>query len=155
MVPEVVRPKDDFRIVVRQVLKIGDDLNVEFRRQAELYGRMSWFSAEAKRNVRELKNELEVVSAGLRKLISRKSDSRVTKDEMQAALMRKKAYRRTLKRLNDALYHEDLVQGILRALEHKKDALVGLGANYRHELPEELRLLQQRLKKRNERRGVN
>jgi hypothetical protein len=113
-----------------------------------LYGRLSWFSAEAKKSVRDLKNELEVVSAGLRKLISRKSDARVTKDEMQAALMRKKAYRRKLRQLNDAVYHEDLIQGLLRAMEHKKDALVGLGANYRHELSDELRMVNKKLKRR-------
>lgn len=144
----VIHPKDDFRLVVREVLKIGDDLNVEFRRQASLYGRVSWFSAQAKKRVRDIKNEFEIVSARLRKIISRHADSRITKDEMQAALIRKKAYRKKQGELNDAVYHEDIISGLLRALEHKRDSLVGLGANYRHELPDELRMLSKELNRR-------
>jgi hypothetical protein len=148
---KIIHPKDDHRVVVREVLRISDDLNSEFRRQAELYGRVSRFSADAKRRVRDLKNELEIVSARIRKIVSARADSRLTKDEMQAMLIRKKSYMQKWRELNDAIYHEDMISGLLRALEHKKDALVGLGANYRHELPDELRMLSKEVRRRQKR----
>ena len=145
---EIVPPKDNFMVVVRDVLHISDDLNHEFRRQPELYGRISWFSAEAKRKVRDLKNEIEILSARIRKFAVARADSRLTKDEMQAILIRKKSYRAKQRELSDAIFHEDMVSGLLRAIEHRKDSLVGLGANYRHELPDELRMLSKEMQRK-------
>lgn len=148
IVPKVLYPKDDYRIVVRQVLRVGDDLHSQFKAQAMLYGRVAHFSAQAKRHVRELKSEIDVLAAKLRKIITRRSGRRLTKDEMSAALTRKKSYRLKQKQLNDAVYHEDIISGLLRALEHKKDCLTQLGAASRHEMPDELRMLERELKKR-------
>lgn len=135
---EIVGPKEDWRVVIHQTLRISDDLNFEFRRQAPLVGRAGFFNAQAKRKVRKLKTELEVLSARLRKRIKRTNGS-LTVDAMRAAVHRKKSYQRKLNELEEAQYEEDLIQGLLKALDHKKECLVQISANSRKEMPEELR----------------
>lgn len=137
---EIVPPKNDWRILIHEVLRVGDNLDAEFRRQAYLVGRAGFFSAQAKQRVRQLKNELEVVSARLRKRIRLKR-GKLTNDEMRYAVELKKAYRDKQRELETAMYEDDMLKSMLNALEHKKDCLVQLGANARHELPDELRLL--------------
>ena len=144
---EVVPPKNDWRVVIHQALWVGDDLDSEFRKHAELMGKAGYYTATAKKKVRSIKNELELLSAQLRKSI-RKRASSLTVDEMKAAVIRKKRYQQKIHELEEAQYNEDLVSGILKALEHKKDCLVQLSANSRKELPEELRALSESLKRR-------
>jgi hypothetical protein len=151
--PKIIHPDFGTKLLIRKVLRVSDDINLEFKRQASLYGTASAISAESKRNVRRLKDELEAVKSRIRRAATHKhSDSRLTKDFMQAVFMRKKSYKRKMEELNEAIYYEDLITGLLRALEHKKDALVGLGANYRHELPDELRMLSSEMKRRRSQR---
>jgi hypothetical protein len=144
---EVVPPKNDWRVVIHQALRVGDDLDSEFRRHAELMGKAAYYSAMAKKRVRRLKSELELLSAQLRKSI-RKRLSSLTVDEMKAAVVRKKRYQQKIHELEEAQYHEDLVSGILTALQYKKDCMVQISANSRKELPEELRALSESLKRR-------
>lgn len=144
----VLPPEEDFRVTIEKILSIGD-IDKEYRRQAELYGRTSWYSAQAKRRVRRLKNRLEVVSARVRRKIRiRRRSTRLTKEELNDQVLRKKSYVRAYNELEEAIYHEEVISGMMRALEHKKEMLIGLGANYRHQMPEELRLLTESLKKR-------
>ena len=141
----IVPPKYDMRLVIGQVLNIGDNINDEFMRQAVLYARVGFYSAQAKHKVRRLKNELEVVSASIRKNIAQRRGVRLTKDEMHYKVIRKKRYCQKQRELEKAIYDEELISVMLRALEHKKDALVGLGANYRQELNGELKMLRRKL----------
>lgn len=152
--PSVVHMDDDYRIVVKKVLSISDDLDSEFRRQAMLYGRVSRFHAEAKKAVREVENQMEIVKSRLRKFITARAISRLTKDDIQAKLVMKKSYRRKLEELNDAIYHENLMGGLLKAVDQRKDMLVGLGANYRHDGGGgELTMLKKELRDRTRRRN--
>jgi hypothetical protein len=145
----VLPPKDDYRVTIDKILSIGSDLDIEFRRQAGLYGRTSWYSSAAKRRVRHLKNQLEVITSKIRRKIRlRYRATRMTKDAINDMVIRKKAYVKVYNELEEAIHNEEIITGMLRALEHKKDMLVGLGANYRHQMPEELRLLSDELKKR-------
>ena len=144
---EIVSPSNDWRVLIHQVLKVGDNLDKEFRRQALLVGRASFFNAQAKRRVRQLKTELEVLSARLRKRI-RLREGKLTRDEMHYAVERKKAYREKCRELEEAIYQEDLIKGMLTALDHKKDCLVQLGAASRVDMPDELRMLAKTVRKR-------
>jgi sigma54-dependent transcription regulator len=138
---EIVPPKADWRLVINKTLDIGHNLDFEFRRQARLMGRVAFFNASAKRRTRQLKAEIEVLSARLRKQITLREGRRLTKDEMHYAVERKKVYRAKQRELEEAIYQEDLIKGMLNALEHKKDCLVQLGAASRLEMSDELRAL--------------
>lgn len=146
----IVPPKSNWRVLIHHVTRVGSDLDVEFRRQAELMGKAGYFNAQAKRRVRQLRQELEVISARLRKRI-RLSEGKMTKDEMHYAVERKKLYRNKMRELDEAIYQEDLLKGLLNSLEHKKDMLVQLGAASRKGLPDELRALSESLGRMNRR----
>ena len=142
-----IPPRDDWRIVISKVLKVGTDLDNEFRHHAVLMGRASWFHADSKKRVRRLKRELDVLSARLRRRI-RLSQGKLTNPEMDAAVERKKVFALKRQELEEAMYHDDLISGLVKALDYKKDCLVQISANARRELPDELRALADSLNRR-------
>jgi hypothetical protein len=137
------------KLLVRQVIHVGDDLQREFKRQAGLYAWVSGMYAEAKKQSRVSKYELGVLSAQLRKKISLKfKGQRLTVADINGHIERNKKYVIKQKKLIDAEYNEDMLQGLVRALEHKREALMSLGANARHDMDGELRLLSKSIKHR-------
>lgn len=144
---KIVVPKKDWRVLIHQVLRVGDNLDFEFRRQAFLMARAGYFHAQARNRVRILKQQLEVLSARLRKRI-RLAEGELTKDEMHYAVERRKVYQAKQRELNDAIYQEDLLKGLITALDHKKDCLVQIGAASRVQLNDELRALAKDLEKK-------
>lgn len=146
--PEIVAPRGDARLKVEEICAVGSDLNVEFRKQAGLYAYVSYNHAQAKSSVRLLETELELLTAMFsskaRRLASLTGE-RLTKDQVNNKVIIQSKYQQLLNRLEDARLVEDQLWGLAKALEHKRDALVGLSANYRHELPGELRMMAKNL----------
>ena len=113
-------------------------------RQAALSARMAQKAADAKRDVRQLKSEVDLVYA---QLYNDEENTGSVEAKKQWVILQN-AYQAKDKLLRDALYVDDSMQAVVRALEHKRDALMNLGANARHEMDPELRTLAEHVKKR-------
>ena len=142
LINDLVPVSGEARLVVEQVVQIGEDLNAEFKQQAWLYAYVSVSWAAAKSKVRRIKNELELLTAQLsnkaRKALSSDGE-RATREQITSWVIVQTEYQELIRKLDKAELLEDQLQGVVRALEHKRDALVGLSANMRHEMPGELR----------------
>ena len=146
--PSIVGFDEDVEFDLSDVYEVGDDLDIEFRRQTKLVGEAGWFYSRARRKARLMKAHLALTEARLKDEIRFKAKGRMTKDAVDSATIRRKEYQNALKKYNGALYRQDLFENILSALDHKKNSLMSLGATARKELPEELRALSESLRHR-------
>jgi len=84
-------------------------------------------SANAKRDVDELKAELDVIQAELSKKIRDEPTvyglEKVTESAISTTVITLPAYKAKLKELQDARHEADLAQAVVWALEHKKRTL--------------------------------
>ena len=134
--------ENDFN--VEDIVRIGPDLDAEFRRQAATYARVGQKLADARADTRRLKSEFDLVYA---QLYNDEENTGGVELRKQWVIVQK-AYQAKDKQLRDAQYVEDSMQAVVRAMEHKRDALMNLGANSRHEMDPETRILVEHVKKR-------
>jgi chorismate mutase len=91
------------------------------------YLQYAHLAAEAKRDVGELKAELDVVEADLSKSVradpAKYGIEKLTEAGLKEVVRTRKAYRETQDRLQEAQYHAELAQAVVWALEHKKRSL--------------------------------
>ena len=141
-IPKIVPPEGEAELNVDKIVRIGTDIDREFKRQAALYAWVSNNYALASSNVRQLKNEMELLVAGLsaaaRDSLKKAGENKPVKEQVYNWVIEQKKYQEKFGDLENAKLVEDQLQGLLRALDHKRDALVGLGANYRAEMAGEL-----------------
>jgi len=141
---------EDSTIDVDAVVSVSNDLNKEFREQSAWYSRATTLHARIKRLVRLREAKLELITAQLRNefriKIAKKDGNRATKEQLESYVITHPNYREVLSSLHKAQFKEDVLHGVVRALEHKRDALVGLSANMRKEMDPELRALTKALK---------
>ena len=146
--PDITGFDEDVRFDLSDMYEVGDDLDLEFRRQTELVGKAGWFYSSARRKARLMKAKLALTEARLKDEIRSKANGRISKDAVDSAMIRRKEYQHALKKYNRALYRQDLFENILSALDHKKNSLMSLGATARKELPDELRALSESIRHR-------
>ena len=151
--PDITGFDEDVKFDLSDMYEVGDDLDLEFRRQTELVGKAGWFYSSARRKARLMKAKLALMEARLKDEIRSKANGRISKDAVDSAMIRRKEYQHALKKYNKALYRQDLFENILSALDHKKNSLMSLGATARKELPEELRTLSESLRHRMSRKS--
>lgn len=115
-----------------------DALDVEWCKQASLFGEYCVLQAEARRQIDTLKEGMEVKAAGLglkiRACPSQFGLDKVTEASVQAVILLDKNYAEQLGQLHNAQYEYDVITAAVRALDHKKSALENLvrlqGQNY-------------------------
>lgn len=123
----------------KQDIEINPDaLDVEWVKQASLFGEYCVTQAEAKRKVDMLKEGVEVKAAELGLKIRANPAQfgldKVTEASVQAVILLDKEYANHLGLLHDAQYEYDVLTAAVRALDQKKSALENLvrlqGQNY-------------------------
>lgn len=138
--PEIKPYKITDKLDIKSIIEITNDLDTEFRKQGAYQAWVGSLYAEAKTIVRHLKAELEALEANV-KLDIRNSPERVTVDEVSARVAIHSKVKIKQENLIDAQHKEELLKAFVFALEAKKEMLIQLGANARHELDHpELRL---------------
>ena len=85
-------------------------------------------SAENKRDVGELSNELKVIEAELRKEITANPEEfgldKTTRDTVDACVTSHAKYKKATEALGEAQHRYEMSQALVWAMEHKKKALV-------------------------------
>lgn len=141
-----------------------DNLDKECLKLPSQYLQAAHASAEAKRDVDEAKNALEVVeaelSASIRTTPSKYGLESVTEKSIAAKILLQKEYQRALRTLTGKRHEAELAQALVWALEHKKRSLTLLvdlhGMSYFSSpdpSPEGRRHLQERVKRSVRRAG--
>ncbi len=109
------------------VLIDEDNLDKECIRLPSNYLQCACNSADAKREVDELKAELDVIEADLSRKIradpARYGIEKLTEGGLGSTVILQKSYREALKNLQEARYQHDLHQAVVNAMEHKKRSL--------------------------------
>jgi hypothetical protein len=104
-----------------------NNLDKECIRLPSQYLQYAHTSAELKRDVDELKAELEVTEADLSKEIRANPNEfgieKVTESAISGVVITSKRYRKALQNLQEVRYHQELAQAVVWALEHKKRSL--------------------------------
>lgn len=123
----------------KQDVEINPDaLDVEWVKQASLFGEYCVEQAKARRQVDMLKEGVEVKAAGLGLKIRANPAQfgldKVTEASVQAVILLDKEYTNHLGLLHDAQYEYEVITAAVRALDQKKSALENLvrlqGQNY-------------------------
>lgn len=138
--PTILPMKRDSEIDIDTIIKVGDDLDLEFRHQAGYYAWIATVYADAKAKTRTLKAEIELFEAVQTTQI-REQFSGLTVGDVKAKIIINPKYQIKLKKLHESQHYEDIVQGFVRALDSKRDMLVQIGANSRQENDPEFRMM--------------
>lgn len=111
-----------------EVDKLSLDENCE--EQATLYKEYSDMLADARREMDEAKNELEVTKAELDQAIRSKPQkfglAKVTDAGVKACIMAQDEYQMQFRAFLDAKHRVDVLEGVTKALEHRKQMLTNL-----------------------------
>jgi hypothetical protein len=123
------------------IVEIGEDLDLEFRRQPGLYSWLSGHYVVAVDQTRRLKNSLALLRAQLADKARRQADPkrRLTKEEVENWVIQREPYQSALNQLLDAQLVEETLGEGLEALNHKRESLMNLAANMRREMTENIR----------------
>lgn len=123
----------------KQDLEINPDaLDVEWVKQAALFGRYCEKQADVRDKADRLKEKIEVLNAGLGLKIRANPASfgleKITEASVQAVILLDKEYQELIEQQAKARYELELMQSAVRSLDQKKSALENLvrlqGQNY-------------------------
>ena len=107
-----------------------DALDTEWLEQPRLMMRYSKFLANARRELEQAKERLDIVRAELDKEIRTDPEKfgivKVTEGAINSTILTDTRFQNGQKELNDAQYEVNMAQGAVRAVEGKKDALENL-----------------------------
>lgn len=131
--PEIKPYRPAEKVDMKAIIEIGESLDTEFRRQAGYQAWIGSLYAESKTRVRQLKAELEILEANIKQDI-RKDSERIGVDALNSLVVIDSKYKIKQDLYINAQHKEELLKALVFALEAKKEMLVQLGANSRHEL---------------------
>ena len=118
---------------IEAICEIGEDLDKAFREQPGLRAWLGGCYVQAVDTTRRKKNQLAVLRAELSDKARRVLEGRLNKDQIEHYVIQRKEYQAVQSELFDAEHIEDMLDSGLKALEHRRDALVALSANMRRE----------------------
>lgn len=109
------------------------DLDTELSRQASLYSYYSGLMAASKKKLGSLDADLNRLSGTVRSNLKRGSSVKLTAKDLDDLVFCDEDYISKNEEVIEANFHYDVLKGLCRALEHKKDMLVQLSSNRRAE----------------------
>lgn len=126
---------DNFKVIADELLNIDpDNLDIEMSTQPKLYSYYHTLMVSSKKNLADTTNKLEQVKALVRKnskkleltkkLTAKDLDDIVTSDNEVIQLSSE---------VNNLEFKYELLKGLVKALEHKKDMIIQISANKREE----------------------
>jgi len=112
-----------------------DDHSVENEmfRQASVYSYYFGLMSMAKRKVNECSVEITRYAANLRKVSKGQSTTKVTAKDLDDIVLGDTYYTELQTNLDEATFKYEMLKGLVRALEQKKDMLQQISANKREE----------------------
>ena len=125
---------DNYREISDALVKFNDhDIDEEMMRQASLYSYYYGLMCAAKKSMNDLDADLTRLSAKLRSGYKSSATGKLTAKDLDDLVLADDSYRAAQQEVNDATFKYELLKGLVRALEQKKDMIVQVSANKREE----------------------
>jgi hypothetical protein len=105
----------------------------EMVRQASIYSYYYGLMSMAKKMVNERSTQLTRYTAQLRKTAKNGSTTKLTAKDLDDLVFSDDQYQERQVLLNEATFKYELLKGLVRALEQKKDMIIQVSANKREE----------------------
>lgn len=105
----------------------------EMLRQASIYSYYHGLMVAAKRRMNDLETDLTRLTAQLRSGHKHSTPTKLTAKDLDDLVESDEAYVSGSKDVNDATFKYELIRGLVKALEQKKDMLVQVSSNKRAE----------------------
>ena len=109
-------------------------IDQEMMRQATLYSYYYGLMSVAKRKMNNIQIDIDEFMASLRKEAKSSTIQKLTAKDLDDIVFSNKILRDKQKTLNDATFKYELLKGLVRSLEQKKDMLQQVSANKREEI---------------------
>ena len=109
------------------------DIEKEMAQQASMYSYYHGLMASAKHELNDLQKDLQRTVSQLRAGHKQGSSVKLTAKDLDDLVFGDQRYDDLQTTVNDASFRYDVLKGLCRALEHKKDMLVQISSNRRAE----------------------
>jgi len=125
---------DNYKTISDAVVKF-DEYNIdnEMFRQASIYSYYYGLMGAAKKRMNDLETELVRLSSTLRRDYKNGSVKKLTAKDLDDLVFGDETFVTAQKEVSEATFKYELLKGLVRALEQKKDMLQQVSANKREE----------------------
>ena len=125
---------ENYKDISDAVVKF-DELSIdnEMFRQASIYSYYYGLMGAAKKRMNDLDTELVRLQSTLRRDYKDASTTKLTAKDLDDLVYAHAEYIEAVKNCNDAAFKYELLKGLVRALEQKKDMIQQVSANKREE----------------------
>ena len=125
---------ENYKEISDALTKVNQNqIETEMANQASVYSYYHGLMASAKHELDDLRSDVTTLSAKLRAGHRSASSVKLTAQNLDDLVFSDEAYDTAQKELNEASFRYEVLKGLCRALEHKKDMLVQMSSNRRAE----------------------
>jgi hypothetical protein len=125
---------ENYHILSDELLKFDDHtVELELSKQASLYSYYHALMAYAKKELTDVETEQNRYMAVLRKSLREEATSKLTAKDLDDAVFADQKLTEHQSHVNELSFRYELLKGLVKALEQKKDMLQQVSANKREE----------------------
>ena len=125
---------DNYKDISNSLLKFDDNMvDTEMTRQAAIYSYYHGLMSLAKKRVGDMQTDMTRFASELRKTVKEESVGKMTAKDLDDAVLSHPSYFDKMTEVNEMNFRFELLRGLVRALEQKKDMLQQVSANRREE----------------------
>jgi hypothetical protein len=125
---------DNYKQISEAISEINqNEMEREMAHQPSMYSYYHGLMASAKHEHNDLQTDVNALTAKLRAGHKNASSVKLTAKDLDDLVMSDEAYITASKDLNEASFRYEVLKGLCRALEHKKDMIVQMSSNRRAE----------------------
>ncbi len=125
---------DNYKQISEAISEINqNEMEREMAHQPSMYSYYHGLMASAKHEHNDLQTDVNALTAKLRAGHKNASSVKLTAKDLDDLVMSDEAYITASKDLNEASFRYEILKGLCRALEHKKDMIVQMSSNRRAE----------------------
>jgi predicted nucleotide-binding protein len=125
---------ENYKEISDALTKVNQNqIELDMSNQASVYSYYHGLMASAKHELDDIRSDLTTLVAKLRAGHRSASSTKLTAQNLDDLVFSDEAYDVAQKQLNEASFRYEVLKGLCRALEHKKDMLVQMSSNRRAE----------------------
>jgi hypothetical protein len=126
---------ENYRDISDALVKFHDNnIDEEMQRQASLYSYYHGLMCAAKKSMNDLDADLTRLSAKLRSGYKSSATGKLTAKDLDDLVLADDSYGVAQGEVNEATFKYELLKGLVKSLEQKKDMLQQVSANKREEI---------------------
>jgi hypothetical protein len=125
---------DNYKQISDAISEVNqNEMEREMSQQASMYSYYHGLMASAKHELNDLQTDVQSLISQLRAGHKTGSSVKLTAKDLDDLVFSDEKYVQAQKNLNEASFRYDVLKGLCRALEHKKDMIVQMSSNRRAE----------------------